>query len=436
MRAPQYEGSTNVAMANSITPVDAARAAELRRVKMLATLVLAGTFCVFVAAKLLLPLHPAFGFVAAFAEAATIGGLADWYAVVALFRRPLGLPIPHTAIIQGNQDRIADKLGEFIEVHFLEPGPVEAKLRQIDFGSFIAEWLRDRKRSTDLARFALRLLPEAVTATETSGLAKFVSRRVLGKLQGIDLAPLAAGTLRTFVAEGRHQGLLDDILRATHQTLTQAETMAMIREKIREQLPTLLKLYRADKFLVKKIVASATAFLEEVRSDPNHPFRGEFNRMMLSFVDRLSNDRSFADRINGLKRELLARPELGTLAQSMWSDARRFIERSVSGESQVLQQHLGGMFARAGETLAGDGELRAEINEGFVTVLRSFIADQKSGVSTFIADQVKAWDMGQLIALIEINVGRDLQYIRFNGSLIGGLAGLALYTGEVLLRLL
>src|SRR3954470_23520899 len=133
---------------------DAARAAELRRVKALATLVLAGTLTLFIAAKSLLHIHPVFGFIAAFAEAATIGGLADWYAVVALFRRPLGLPIPHTAIIQSNQHRIADKLGEFIELHFLEAVPVEAKLRQIDFASFIAEWLRNRKRSADLARFA------------------------------------------------------------------------------------------------------------------------------------------------------------------------------------------------------------------------------------------------------------------------------------------
>jgi uncharacterized membrane-anchored protein YjiN (DUF445 family) len=417
-------------------PADAARAAELRRVKALATLVLAGTLTLFVTAKLLLPLHPVFGFVAAFAEAATIGGLADWYAVVALFKRPLGLPIPHTAIIQGNQHRIADKLGEFIEVHFLEPGPVEAKLRQIDFGSFIADWLRDRKRSTDLARFTLRLLPEAVSATETSGLMTFISRRITTQLQAIDLAPLAAGTLRAFVAEGRHQGLLDDFLRAVHETLTQAETMAMIREKIRAELPTLLRLYRADKFLVNKIIASATAFFEDVRSDPKHPFRGEFDRMVLSFVDRLGSDKTYSDRIDGLKRDLLARPELGELARTIWSNARSFIERSASGESQVLQQHLAGMFVKAGEALAGDSELRAEINEGFVTVLRSFIADQKSGVSSFISDQVKSWDMGQLISLIEINIGRDLQYIRFNGSLIGGLAGLALYTGELLLRML
>lgn len=416
------------------TPGDAERAAELRRVKALATLVLASTLALFIIAKWLLPVHPAFGFIAAFAEAATIGGLADWYAVVALFKRPLGLPIPHTAIIQSNQARIADKLGEFIQVHFLEAGPVEAKLREIDFGSFVADWLRDRKRSDDLARFALRLLPEAVSATESSGLMTFIIRRMSSQLQAIDLAPLAAGTLRGFVAEGRHQILFDDLLRVMHETLNQQETMAMIRDKVRAELPTLLRLYRADKFLVNKIVASATAFFNEVRSDPKHPFRGEFDRMVLSFVDRLGSDRAYIDRIDGLKRDLLARPELADLARTVWANTRSFIERSASGETQVLQHHLAGMFVAAGEALAGDAELRGEINKGLVAVLRSFVADQKSGVSIFISDQVKAWDMAQLISLIEINIGRDLQYIRFNGSLIGGLAGLALYSVESLLR--
>ncbi|MBR1091959.1 DUF445 domain-containing protein [Bradyrhizobium manausense] len=418
------------------SPGDAERAAELRRVKALATLVLASTLALFIVAKWLLPVHPVFGFIAAFAEAATIGGLADWYAVVALFKRPLGLPIPHTAIIQSNQARIADKLGEFIQVHFLEAGPVEAKLNEIDFGSFVADWLRDRKRSDDLARFALRLLPEAVSATESSGLMTFIIRRMSSQIQAIDLAPLAAGTLHGFVTEGRHQILFDDLLRVMHETLNQKETMAMIREKVRAELPTLLRLYRADKFLVNKIVSSATAFFNEVRSDPKHPFRGEFDRMVLSFVDRLGTDRAYIDRIDGLKRDLLARPELAELARTVWANTRSFIERSASGETQVLQHHLAGMFVSAGEALAGDAELRGEINKGLVTVLRSFVADQKSGVSTFISDQVKAWDMAQLISLIEINIGRDLQYIRFNGSLIGGLAGLALYTVEFLLRLL
>jgi uncharacterized membrane-anchored protein YjiN (DUF445 family) len=418
------------------TQGDAVRAAELRRVKTLATLVLLATLALFVVARLLSHMHPAFGFVAAFAEAATIGGLADWYAVVALFRHPLGLPIPHTAIIPSNQHRIADKLGEFIEVHFLDATPIEARLRQVDFGSFIADWLRDRKRSGDLAQFALRLLPEAMSATESSGLAAFISRRAMSQLQTIDLAPLAAGTLHVFVAQGRHKGLLDDLLRIVHQTLTEPETLAILRERIRAELPTLLKLYRADKFVLNRIVASAGGFFEEVRNDPKHPFRSEFDRMLLAFVDRLGGDPATAGWIGGLKRDLLARPELADLLRNIWTNVQGFIARSASGESQVLNHHLAGMLARAGEVLATDAELRGEINAGMVTVLSRFIAEQKSGVSGFISDQVKSWNMSQLISLIELNIGRDLQYIRFNGTLIGGLAGLALYTAEVLLRLL
>jgi uncharacterized membrane-anchored protein YjiN (DUF445 family) len=417
-------------------PHDAARAAELRRVKALAALVLASSLALFVVARIMLPVHPVFGFVAAFAEAATIGGLADWYAVVALFRRPLGLPIPHTAIIQSNQHRIAEKLGEFIEVHFLAAGPVDAKLRQIDFAAFIADWLGDRKRSADLARLVVKLLPEAFAAVESSGLKTFMIRRIIGQLQAIDVAPLAGATLRAFIREGRHHDLLDQMLRVVHDTLLQPDTMAAIRQKIRDELPTLLNFYRADAYLVKRIVASAGAFLEEVRGDPKHSFRSEFDQMLTDFAVRLDTEPGFADKIDGLKRDLLARPELAGIARAVWANIRSFIDKSASGESQVLQHQLAKMFVEAGAALAADQEMRADINQGLVAVLRSLIAEHKSGVSSFIADQVKSWDMAQLIAVIEVNVGRDLQYIRFNGSLIGGLAGLALYTAEVLFRML
>src|ERR1700709_2242184 len=259
-------------------------------------------------------------------------------------------------MIQSHPHRIPHNVGEFIEVHFLEAAPVEAKLRQVDFASFIADWLSDRKRSEDLARFLLRLLPEAISASETSGLKTFVTRRAMTRLQSINLAPLAAGTLHAFIQEGRLQGLLDDLLRGVHRALTQPDTMTAIRAKVRDELPTLLKLYRADAFLVKKIVASATAFFDDVRNDPQHPFRGEFDRMVLSFVDRLGTDQAYAERIDGLKRDLLARPELGDLARNIWSNTRSFIERSASGETQVLQHHLTRMFMEAGEALAGDAE--------------------------------------------------------------------------------
>lgn len=418
----------------SLDDSDAARAAELRRVKAFATMVLVACLALLVVAKAMGHRHPAWGFVAAFAEAAAIGGLADWYAVVALFRRPLGLPIPHTAIIQANQHRIAEKLGKFIEEHFLDAAPVEAKLREVDFASFVAEWLENDKRSVDLSRFVLRLLPEALDAAENSGLKATIVRRIMSQIQAIDIAPVAAGALRGFIEQGRHHALLDDLLVAIHGSISEPETMAMIGEKIRAELPTLLKLYRADKFLMKKIAASATSFFDDVRADPQHPFRGEFDRILMAFIDKLESDPAYTTRLDLLKRDLLARPEITSLSRTIWDNVRGFVVRNAQGETDVLERQLSKMFREAGAQLSADAELRTEINNGVVTVLRSFIASQKSGVSTFIADQVKGWDMVQLITLIEINVGRDLQYIRFNGTLIGGLAGLALHTIEMVIR--
>ncbi len=418
------------------TAVDAARAAELRRVKVIAALLLVACLVVLVVAKVLEPRHAAFGFLAAFAEAAAIGGLADWYAVVALFRRPLGLPIPHTAIIPANQQRIAEKLGEFVERHFLDAAPVEAKLRSVDFASFIADWLSDEKRSTELARFVVRLLPDAVDAAENSGLRGFLARQVVARMQSLDLAPLAAGTLRAFVRQGRHRSLLDDVLLAIHKAINEPEILEAIRAKIRDELPTILRWYRADAFVMKKVAASATAFFEDVRENPDHPFRGELDRLVLSFVDKLEHEPLYASRIEELKRELMSRPEIGRLAQSLWSGVRDFVARNANGETDMLQLQLAGAFMHVGRQLASDAEMRGEINQGMIVVLRNFIAEQKSGVSTFIADQVKAWDMRQLIALIETNIGKDLQYIRFNGTLIGGLAGVTLHTIEMLVRAL
>ena len=415
---------------------DAARAAELRRVKAVAAAVLVACLVVTVFAKIMEPRHMAFGFLAAFAEAAAIGGLADWYAVVALFRRPLGLPIPHTAIIPANQLKIAEKLGEFIERNFLDAAPIEAKLRSVDFASFVADWLADSKRSAELARFVVKLLPEAVDAAENSGVRSYLAQQVVGRLQALDLAPLAVGTFRSFVREGRHRSLLDDLLAAIHKSINEPKMLAAIREKIRDELPTILRFYRADAYVMKKVAASATAFFEDVRTDPEHPFRGEFDRLILSFVEKLETEPHYASRIDEFKRELLARPEIGRLVQSLWSGVRDIVAKNASGESDVLQRHLGSAFVEIGRQLAADADMRAEINQGMVVVLKGFIAEQKSGVSVFIADQVKAWDMRQLIELIELNIGKDLQYIRFNGTLIGGLAGLTLHGIEVFIRAL
>lgn len=412
---------------------DAAKLAALKRTKLLATGALVACIVVFIAAKLLEARWPFFGFVAAFAEAATIGGLADWYAVVALFKRPLGLPIPHTAIIPENQGRIADNLGRFIEANFLSPEPVKAKLAEVDFAMLVADWLSDADRAKGLSRFIAKLVPKTLQGIENSGLKDFVSKRMMEQLDRVEVAPLAADLLSAFTADGKHHRLLDQFTVALGRFLSDDEALAVLRDKIRQELPSVFNLFKADAYLLRKIVNSADGLLEEVRTDPGHPLRAEFDRFIANFVDQLRTSKDYAERAERLKRDFLARPEVSELAGDIWQGFRTFIENDAGSKRSMIRHHLTGMLVEVGRQLAADPRIRADMNQGFVVALASFVESQKSGVSTFIADQVKRWDLAQLVRLIETNVGRDLQYIRFNGMLVGGLAGLALYVLELLI---
>jgi len=412
---------------------DAARLAALRRTKFVATAALALCVVVFLAARALQPQFPALAYLAAFAEAAAIGGIADWYAVVALFRRPLGLPIPHTAIIPRNQERIADNLGRFIESNFLAPGPVKAKLQEVDFAALVADWLSAEQRAEGLSRFVARLVPKMLDAVENSDLRAFVAQRVTDQVGKVKLAPLAADILSAFTADRRHQRILDNLLKVLAGLLSDEAALAAIRDRIREELPSVARLFRADAYLLKKIVASAATLMEEVAADPEHAVRREFDRFVAGFVKQLKDSPDYAERAEKLKRELLARPELRNLAKDVWASFRSFAEQDAAAPDSAIRRNLTGLFVEVGRQLAADPRVRADMNKGFVVALASFVESQKSGVSRFISDQVRAWDLGQLTHLVELNIGRDLQYIRFNGMMIGGMAGLLLHVGERLI---
>lgn len=410
--------------------IDDEKYEALRRTKFLATATLALCLIVFLVTKYLEPAYPWIGFVAAMAEAATIGGLADWYAVVALFKRPLGLPIPHTAIIPENQNRIADNLGRFIEQNFLAPAPVQEKLKEVDFAALVADWLSDPERSEGLSKFVTRLVPQTLQAIDQSGLRAFVTQRVLDQAEKMPIAPVAAELLSAFTEDKRHQKLFDELTRVIGRFLKDETAVEILREKIRAELPTVFNLFRADAYLLKRIITSASTLLEEARKDKNHPMRLEFDAFVLKFVDKLRTSKEYAKRAEKMKHDLLLRPELRDLAEDMWESLRLFLEKDSQSGHSMVQKHLTGMLVEVGRNLKRDPAIRADMNQGFIVALSSFVDSQKSGVSKFIADQVKRWDLRQLTRLIEINVGRDLQFIRFNGMAIGALAGLGLYLVE------
>jgi uncharacterized membrane-anchored protein YjiN (DUF445 family) len=270
-------------------------------------------------------------------------------------------------------------------------------------------------------------------AIEGSGLRGFVARRMLDQADKVRIAPLAAELLSAFTADRRHQKLFDEFTKVLGRFLSDDEALALMRERIREELPSLFNLFRADAYLLKKIVASAGSLLEDAWADPDHPMRAEFDRFVHAFIERLRHSKDYAKRAEKLKRDFLARPELADVGQAMWLGLRQFIEQDASSPDSRLREHLAEMLVEVGRQLASDPRIRADMNQGFVIALASFVESQKSGVSSFIADQVKRWDLAQLTRLIEVNIGRDLQYIRFNGMIIGGIAGLLLHAGERLL---
>jgi len=229
-------------------------------------------------------------------------------------------------------------------------------------------------------------MPEAMAAAETSGLKSFVARRAQAELQSIDFTPLPAGALRTFVSDGGQQRLLDDLTAAVHEALNRPETMAAIRDKIRAELPTLLNFYRADAYVMKKVAASATSFFEDVRANREHPLRAEIDRMALSLIERVETDPAVSAKLAAVEREPLMRPGVGDLAERFWLSVKAFFERGAAGETPALQHRLAELLRATGVQLDQDPEMRAEINRGCVMAASRFIAENKSGVSTFIAD--------------------------------------------------
>jgi uncharacterized membrane-anchored protein YjiN (DUF445 family) len=414
-------------MAVTLNQEDQLKLTQLWRVKMVATSALVTCFVVLIAARACASDVPALALVAAFAEAAMIGGLADWYAVVALFRHPLGLPIPHTAIIPSNQNRIAENLGSFIEENFLASEPVAQKLKDVDFAAAIVEWLSDRDRSRGMAKFFARIAPQILSAIDETGLKDFVAERVAKQLRTTDLSPMVMEVLGGITKQGQHQQLLDEIISALHKFLNNDDAVEAIRKRVSEELPSVLIVFRADEAILKRILKTASALLNEVKDDKDHELRHEFEDFFKKYIRRLKRSKSFVARIEKMKTQVLERPELAQVADQMWASLREFVVADSAAEESVIVSTLTDLFVDMANSLEAEPQLRHDINFGMVTTISTFVSAQKHNISAFMAEQVKSWDFEQLTLLIEANVGKDLQFIRFNGMIIGGIAGVILH---------
>jgi uncharacterized membrane-anchored protein YjiN (DUF445 family) len=423
---PRKDQPSPAAPSSSLRPRDdAARRAELKVMKRVATGLLGVAFVVFIAARLFEPRYPWLGFIRATAEASLVGGLADWFAVTALFRRPLGLPIPHTAIIQTQKDRMGQVLANFVQSHFLSREALTAKLRSMHLSERVASWLSDSEHSTTIARHLAVGVAQAVQTLPEADARDLIRESAMARLQAVQLAPVLGNLLSAVATDDRHQSLLDEALRLVRDALdTNREDL---REKIREESPWWVPGIIDDE-LHRRILAAAHRLIEEVAADRDHPLRLKFDVAFRDFVDRLQHSPKVIARTEELKEDLLGHPMVEEFAATLWDRARRAAAKfSSEGDGAAVQPLARGISA-LGDSLLENEQRRAELDDFVTDFIATLVEQHRHEVGDLIAQTVRRWDPEMAAQRIELAVGRDLQFIRLNGTLVGGLAGLVIYS--------
>jgi len=406
-------------------------AADARQMKMIATGMLVVMAGVYVATRIIGPVHPMVGFVKAFAEAAMVGGLADWFAVTALFRHPLGLPIPHTAIIPRNKDRIGDTLATFLRDNFLTPAVVARRMRGLDMagaaGRFLAS--EDRGGSGRLRDGASRLLADILESLDDDRLGGMAKTAIAERLRRMDVSPLLGQTLTAAIREGRHVPLLDGII--NRASLIIASNEDIIREMVHERAGRILRWTGLDENVSNAVITGLNKLVFDMADTPDHPLRLKINEMLEDLAFDLQNNEAMQARVQALKDELVDNPAMQSWIDGLWQQGRAALLRAARDPDKAMAGKLGDTLRQLGQTLQTDDRIRTTINRFARRAAVGATASYGDGIVKLVSDTIRSWDVGKVTERVETAVGRDLQYIRINGTLVGGLVGLTIHAVDV-----
>ena len=379
-----------------------------------------------------LEFHPAWGYLHAFAEAAMVGGLADWFAVTALFRHPLGLPIPHTAIIPENKDRIADTMAGFLRDNFLTPAVVGRRMGSMNLAQAVGGYLADPRATQDsrIRAGAGELAVEVLESLDPERLGTQVRTGLKTQLAKLEVAPLLGGMLEAMIADGRHRPLIDKIIRWAGLVLEDNETL--VRDMVHKRANAVLRFTGLDERLANSVLDGLYKLLAEVLVDPEHPLRSKIEEGLQDLAHGLREDPEMRERIERMKQELLENPAIGDWWQGVWERLRaNLIESIRSSNGSTGHDYIGETLGELGAALRDDERLQRQVNR--------FARRTAVGVATRYGDQivrlvsetVKRWDAQTITDRVESAVGRDLQFIRINGTLVGGLVGMTIHTLDI-----
>ena len=367
--------------------------------------------------------------VRATAEAALVGGLADWFAVTALFRQPLGLPIPHTAILPRSKDRIGEGLAIFIERNFLSPDILKAKLRSTDPARLAADWLSEPANANAIARRLVRMLSHVINAVDDRDFRIFIGEALGRHLADIELAPLLGRVIHVLTANGFHETLLDRLVDFCREFLEQREEqlyMAAEAQRRRWWIPKAI-----NRQIARAIISGVKELLSKLR-ESGTPARRNLLREIEGLAEQLRASPVYRARLDEAKLRLLEDVEVKAWLDSVWGEIRRVLLTDLASPQSRTDQALGAAICSLGHHLRADTAMRKRVNRT-TEAMALEVVPWRTGLAQFVIEVVWQWDVGSFTNRIELVVGRDLQYIRITGTLVGGLVGCLLYLLSVAL---
>ncbi len=398
--------------------------------RIVATGMLIAMAALFIAARMTAHLHPVVGFVQAFAEAAMVGGLADWFAVTALFRHPLGLPIPHTAIIPRNKDRIGDTLAVFLRDNFLTPAVVARRMKGLDVAAAAGRFLASPSGGDGRMREgASRLIADMLEALDQERLGGMVKGAVAQRLRGINLAPLIGQSIEAAMRDGRHAPVMDSLIRWADRALEANDHL--VRQMISERAGKVLRWTGLDENLATAILNGLKKMLSDMADDPEHGLRLKAEEGMAKLAQDLQHDPEMQAKVAKILDEIVDNPAMQRWIDGLWEQARTGLLKAVRDPGKAMAGRLGEAMQQLGATLQQDARLRLLINRFARRTAVGVTATYGDTIVRLVSDTVRGWDAGTVTSRLENAVGRDLQYIRINGTLVGGLVGLAIHAIDV-----
>ena len=417
------------------------RAVSLHRMKWLAALLLVIALCGLVLAHAMGGAG-VWGWVQAFCEASAVGAIADWFAVVALFRYPLGVKMPHTAIIPQSKERIAEGLAEFVRDHFLDPATILAKLAVLDPARRLGQWLTGPERLHFWVRQVQAWALGLLDTFDDERLQKATLELVIAQVRRWDAAPTAGDVLGLLTQNGRHHELLDAGLQKLSEFLLQEDVKVRVSQLMlkhaRKEWPKIIGTLEmvanvpelADN-LADRLGASMLTELREVLAQREHPVRLRYEAWLMAFVQRLRTDPALIASVYQLKEKAITDPAVQAYVSSLWTDVKQMLRQDLGRENSTVASHVERGLQAIGRRLDSDASLRDSINEHLLGAAGQLATDLRAAVTAHISQTVKAWDDQQLVRQLELNVGRDLQFIRINGTVVGGVIGLLLHAVAV-----